>query len=61
MIGLGHQDEFLMISALVCMVTHHIRSRVNYDIDYRVTMLSPSHYVIWTLNLEKILNYYWGL
>ena len=31
MIGLGYQDEFLMVSALVCMVTHWIRLIVSHD------------------------------
>ena len=32
MIGLGHQDRFPMVSALVCMVTHLTRPMVSHDI-----------------------------
>ena len=38
MIGLGLQDEFPMVSALVCMITHWRRLMVSHDIS-----LSSSH------------------
>ena len=39
MICLGHRDDFLMMSTLVCMVTHWTRPTVNYDIDYQIIMI----------------------
>ena len=30
----GHHDEFLMMSVLVCMVTHLTRPMVSHNIDY---------------------------
>ena len=38
MVGLGYQDEFLMVSTLVCMVIHWIGTIVIYDL-----RLSSSH------------------
>ena len=38
MVGLGYQDKFPMVSALVHMVTHWIRPIVSYDLS-----LSSSH------------------
>ena len=38
MIGLGYRDMFLMLSALVCMVTYLTRSTVSHDL-----RLSSSH------------------
>ena len=32
MTGLGYWDEFLMVSALVCMVAHYTRPIVSYDL-----------------------------
>ena len=32
MTSLGYQDGFLMVSALMCMVTHWIRLTVSYDL-----------------------------
>ena len=42
MICLGHLDEFPMVSVLICMVIYYTRFMVNHDIDYQVTMISPS-------------------
>ena len=36
---LSHQDEFPMVSTLVCMITHLTRLMVNHDISYRVVMI----------------------
>ena len=38
MVGLGYQDEFLVVSTLVCMVIHWIEPIVIYDL-----RLSSSH------------------
>ena len=38
MVGLSYRDEFSMVSALVCMVTHWIRHMVSHDL-----RLSSSH------------------
>ena len=38
MIGLGYRDMFLMVSALVCMVTHWTEPIVSHDL-----RLSSSH------------------
>ena len=38
MTGLGHEDRFFMVSALLCMVTHRIGSTIIHDI-----RLSSSH------------------
>ena len=32
MIGLSHWDEFLMVSALVCMVTHWTKPMMSHDV-----------------------------
>ena len=32
MVGLGHQDGFLMVSALVCMVTHWTKATMSHDL-----------------------------
>ena len=45
-IGLGYQDGFPMVSALVCMVAHWIGLMVSYDL-----RLSSSH------DLTKLLHY----
>ena len=44
--GLGYRNEFPMVSALVCMVTHWIGPTVSYDL-----RLSSSH------DLTKLLHY----
>ena len=46
MVGLGYQDGFPMVSALVCMVTYWTRPTMSHD--WRV---SSSH------NLTKLLHY----
>ena len=46
MTGLGFRDEFLMMSALMCMVTHWTRPIVSHDL-----RLSSSH------DLTKLLHY----
>ena len=56
MTGLGYRDKFLMVSALVCMVTHWTRPIVSYDL-----RLSNSHditklFIMLSLNLERILS-----
>ena len=38
MVGLGYRDEFPMVSALVCMVTHWTGPTVSHDL-----RLSSSH------------------
>ena len=45
-VGLGYRDEFPMVSALVCMVTHWIGPTVSHDL-----RLSSS------LNLTKLLHF----
>ena len=45
MVGLGYRDEFPMVSALVCMVTHWTGPTVNHDLS-----LSSSH------DLTKLLH-----
>ena len=45
MVGLGYQDKFLMVSALVCMVTHWTRPTMSHDL-----RLSSSH------DLTKLLH-----
>ena len=43
MVGLGYQDRFLMVNALVCMVTHWIGPIVSHDLrlssSYNLTKL----------------------
>ena len=46
MIGIGYQDRFLMVSALVCMITHLTGPTVSHDL-----RLSSSH------DLTKLLHY----
>ena len=46
MVGLGYQDGFPMVSALVCMVTHWTRLMVSHDL-----RLSSSH------DFTKLLYY----
>ena len=46
MTSLGNRDEFLMMSALMCMVTHWTRPIVSHDL-----RLSSSH------DLTKLLHY----
>ena len=36
---LDHQNKFLMVSTLMCMITNWIATMVNYDIDYQVVMI----------------------
>ena len=36
---LGHQDEFPIVSALVCMIAHWREAMMNHDIDYQVVMI----------------------
>ena len=38
-IGHSHQDEFNMVSVLMCMIKYGIRPRVNHDIGHRVLMI----------------------
>ena len=45
MIGLGYRDMFLMVSALVCMVTHWIGPTMSHDL-----RISSSH------DLTKLLH-----
>ena len=45
MVGLSYQDEFPIVSALMCMVTHWTRPTVNHDL-----RLSSSH------DLTKLLH-----
>ena len=53
---LGHQDEVLMVSVLVCMAIHWTRHMISHDISYRVVMTSLSYYVAEVLNPERILT-----
>ena len=53
---LGFQDEVPMVSALMCMVTHWMRSTTNHDISLLDCHNSPNYYIAWNLNLERILN-----
>ena len=32
MVGLGYHDRFLMVSALVCMITHWIQPMMSHDL-----------------------------
>ena len=36
---LGYQDDFCMVSVLVCMVIYWTRPMMNHDISYRVIMI----------------------
>ena len=68
-ISLGYQDEFSIMSALVCMVTHWTRSIVSHDLrlssGYCLTKLL--HYVVYqpweniefVLKLAMVLTYGW--
>ena len=47
MIGLGYQDRFLMVSALVYMVTHWTGPTISHDLSY---------FIVLSLNLERILS-----
>ena len=42
---LNYRDEFVMMNALMCMVTHQTKPIVYHDIDYRVVMILLSYYV----------------
>ena len=55
MTGLGYWDEFPMVSALVCMVTHWTGPTVSYDLRLLVMTL-PSCFIMLSLNLERILS-----
>ena len=48
MVGLGHQDRFLIVSALVCIVTHWTKLTMSHDLgllsSYDLTKLL--HYVV---------------
>ena len=57
MICLDHQNEVPMVSVLVCAVTYWIRPMVSHDIDYWVVMISPSYYIVWVFNLDRILKF----
>ena len=46
MTGIGHRNEFPIVSVLVCMVTHWIESMVSHDL-----RLSRNH------NLTKLFHY----
>ena len=48
------QDEFSVVSVLVCLVTHQVGSMVNHDLRLSDCHDSPSYYVAWTLNLERM-------
>ena len=39
MIGFVNRDRFPMVSVLVCIVIHWIRSTMSQDIDYQVVMI----------------------
>ena len=45
-----------MVSALMCIVTHWTRPIMNHDIRLSSCHDSPSYYVAWTINLERILS-----
>ena len=53
---LDHWDEFPIVSAVVCMVTHWTRLMVNHDVRLSGCHDSLSYYVVWTVNLEMILS-----
>ena len=53
MIGCGYRDGFLMVSALVCMVTHWTRPTVSHDL-----RLSSSHDL--TQLLHFVVSQPWG-
>ena len=57
---LGRQDEFLMVSALVWMVTHWIEPTLNYDLKLLGYHDSLGHCIAWTFNIEKILSLWWN-
>ena len=40
MFGLDNLNEFLMMSVVVCMVTHKIGPPVNCEISYQICMIS---------------------
>ena len=43
MICLGHQDEFLMESALVYMVTHWAKPMMNCNVRLSIVMIYQAH------------------
>ena len=45
-----------MTSALVYMVTHWTRPTMNYNVRLLYCYDLLSHYIAWTLNLERILS-----
>ena len=46
MIGLDHQDEFLMMNVLVCTVVYRIRPTESDDIRLLSVMTLPNYYTI---------------
>ena len=54
---LGHGDEFSMVIVFMCMVAHWIElTKSHMTSDYQIAMTTSSYYVIWVLNLERILH-----
>ena len=60
MTDLNHQDKFLMVSTLVCIVIHWTRLIMNHDVRVLDYHDWPSYYIVRTLNLEKILSLCWN-
>ena len=56
MIGHSHQDEFNMVSVLVCMIKYGIRPTVNHDIGHRVLMIHQTTILHELLTLRR----YWA-
>ena len=52
----NHQNEFLMVIALLCMITHWTQPKVSNDIGFWVVMTSPSYYGVCVFNLKRILR-----
>lgn len=54
---LGHRDEFFMVIVFMCMVAHWIElTKSHMTSGYRIVMTTSNYYIIWVLNLERILH-----
>ena len=53
MIGHSHQDEFNMVSVLVCMIKYGIRPTVNHVIGHRVLMIHQTTILHELLTLRR--------
>ena len=60
MICLGRRDGVLMVSVVVCMVTHWTWPTMNHDKRLLNSYDSLSYYVAWTPNLKRMLSMFWN-